>query len=116
MSSTPLWPVRLRHMLEAIAECQRYVHGLTQEHLGADARTLDAIAWRLTVLGEAARHIPDDVTSRYPDIPWAKIRGMRTQIVHGYDQIDPEIVWKVVLEQLPPLVPHLEQILNEAVE
>lgn len=39
---------------------------------------------------------------------------MRNHIVHGYDQIDPEIVWLVVQEELPALVPELEQILNEA--
>jgi uncharacterized protein with HEPN domain len=65
------------------------------------------------ILGEAARHVPDDVTQGYPDIPWPQMRGMRNHIVHGYDQIDLEIVWNVVTMELPPLVPRLEKMLQE---
>jgi len=117
MSLTPpSWKVRIQHVLESIERCQDHVRGLTEEQLGADARTLDAVAWRLTIIGEAARHIPDEVTARYAEVPWAQMRGMRNHIVHGYDQIDLEIVWEVVTRDLPPLVPHLERILKEAVE
>jgi uncharacterized protein with HEPN domain len=44
------------------------------------------------------------------------MRGIRNQIVHGYDQIDLEVVWKVVQDELPPLIPMLERILREATE
>ncbi len=117
MSSTPLlWKLRIQHILEAIERCRSYAQGLTQEQLGADSKTLYAVAWCLTVIGEAARHLPDEVTAQYPEVPWPQMRGMRNHIVHGYDQIDLEIVWKVVRDHLPPLVPHLERILKEAVE
>jgi uncharacterized protein with HEPN domain len=48
--------------------------------------------------------------------PWPQIRGIRNRIVHGYDHINLSIIWNVVEVELPPLVPHLEQIMNEAVE
>jgi uncharacterized protein with HEPN domain len=86
---------------------------LTQQQLGDNPRVLHAIAWNLTVLGEAARHVPDDVVNAHPAIPWAQIRGMRNHIVHGYDRIDLEIVWTVATAELPPLVPHLENMLQE---
>lgn len=117
MSSTPpSWKVRIQHILESIERCQAHVRGLSEEQLGADARTLDAVAWRLTIIGEAARRIPDEISRRYVEVPWAKMRGMRNHIVHGYDAIDVEIVWEVVTRDLPPLLPHLERILNEASE
>ena len=100
-------------MLEAISSCRNYVEGLTQEELGARPQPLHAIAWNLTILGEAARHVPDAVTEGCPEIPWPQMRGMRNHIVHGYDQIDLEIVWNVVTVELPPLVPRLEKMLQE---
>ena len=75
MSSTRLWRLRIRHMLEAIADRQRYVQGLTQEQLGAGPRTLHAVAWCLTILGEAARHT--DPT----------LRHQRDQVTDGLEHI-----------------------------
>ena len=117
MSSKPRrWKLRIRHILEAIAENLRYTAGMTFEQFGSDPKTLKAVVWNLTMIGEAARHVPAEVESAYPEIPWTKIRGMRNHIVHGYDVIDWEIVWTVVYEDLPPLVPILERILNESPE
>ncbi len=110
------WAFRIRHMLEAIAECREFLGVMTREELGNDPRTLKAIAWNLSIHGEAARSIPPELEAERPDIPWAKIRGMRNHLVHGYDRIDQEIVWNVVAEELPPLVPELEAILKSADE
>lgn len=117
MSSIPRkWKYRIRHLLEAIAECRRFTAGMTAEQFGADTRTLKAVVWNLTIMGEAARQIPPEIVTAYPEIPWAVIRGMRNHIVHGYDVIDVGIVWNVVQDRLQPLVPVLERIEKEAVE
>lgn len=108
------WAFRIRHMLEAIGECQRFVEGMSYEQFRADARSMKAVVWNISTIGEAAGRLPDAVRQAFPSIPWADMRGMRNHIVHGYDQIDPEIVWLVVQEELPALVPELEQILSEA--
>ena len=98
-------------MLEAIERIQQYASGASRDQLSADTRTLDAIVWNLMVLGEAANHVPDDITLAYPEIPWSQIRGTRNRVVHGYDRIDFSIVWEVVQNELPPLVPYLQQIM-----
>ncbi len=117
MSSDPRhWKLRIRHMLDAIAENLQYTAGMSFEQLGSDPKTLKAVVWNVTMIGEAARHIPADLEAAHPEVPWAKIRGMRNHIVHGYDVIDWEIVWTVVHQDLPPLVPALEKILKEAPE
>ena len=115
MSSTPRkWKFRIRHMREAIDRIHSYTTGMTREELAADQCTLDAVVWNLTVLGEAARQVPDSVTEANPEIPWPQIRGTRNRVVHGYDRIDFEIVWEVIQQELAPLVPILEHILNES--
>ena len=115
-SSSRRWRLRIRHMLDAIAENLQYTAGMTFEQFGGDPKTLKAVAWNLTMIGEAARRIPADLEAAHPEVPWATIRGMRNHIVHGYDVIDWEIVWAVVHDDLPPLVPALESILSEARE
>jgi uncharacterized protein with HEPN domain len=113
-SEQPGWPIRLRHVLEAIAECRAFVAGMSYEAFCGDAKTLKAVVWNISTIGEAVRHVPASIAAAHPEIPWAEMRGMRTQIVHGYDRIDYEIVWNVVQHELPPLVSLLERVLDEA--
>jgi uncharacterized protein with HEPN domain len=105
--------LRLRHVLDAIAECRAFVAGMTYEAFCRDPRTLKAVVWNLATIGEAVRHVPAAVAAAHPEVPWAAMHGMRNHIVHGYDAIDLEIVWKVVQDELPPLVPLLLRILEE---
>ncbi|MFH0981417.1 MAG: DUF86 domain-containing protein [Planctomycetota bacterium] len=110
------WKFRLRHVIDAIQAIENYTRGMDYAQFGRDSRTVDAVVWKLTVIGEAARHVPQEVESAYPAVPWAKMRGMRNQIVHGYDKVDLETVWKVVQEHLPGIVPLLEAVLAQATE
>jgi len=50
---------------------------------------------------------------RYPDIPWSEIVGLRNRLIHGYDEVDFDILWQIVTDDLPPLVTALEKILSE---
>jgi len=108
--------MRIQHILDAIAENLSYTDDISYAQLYQDQKTLKVIVWNLTVIGEAARHIPLQIEVDFPAVPWAKMRGMRNHIVHGYAQIDLEIVWEVVRNELPPLVPFLQEILEKAVE
>ena len=107
------WIIRIRHILKGIAECRAFVADLRYEQFLADPKTLKAVAWNIAMIGEAAGQVPEAVRSAHPEVPWADMRGMRNQIVHGYDSIDFEIVWEVVQRELPPLVPLLEDICRE---
>lgn len=108
------WRLRVRHMLDAIEECRRFVADMDYDAFCADPRTLKAVVWNIATIGEAAAKIPAEVQRAFPAIPWADMRGMRNHIVHGYDRIDPEIVWTVVTVELPPLTAELERVLAEA--
>jgi len=102
--------------LDAIAENLSYTDDISYAQLYQDQKTLKAIVWNLTVIGEAARQIPPQIEIDFPEVPWAKMRGMRNHIVHEYERIDREIVWEVVRNELPPFIPVLQQILAEATE
>ena len=66
----------------------------------------------LAVIGEAAGHIPDDVISSHPEVPWALMKAMRNRIVHVYFDVDPRIVWDTLQQDLPVLVEALRRLLE----
>ena len=87
------WQERIEDILAAIAEIGSFMVGMNREQFLADAKTLKAVVADLTIIGEAARHIPEAVVQAHPEVPWALMRGMRNRIVHGYYQVDPVVVW-----------------------
>jgi len=67
----------------------------------------------LQIIGEAARGLSEEVRNLAPEIPWAKIIGMRNILVHGYFEIDTDIVWNAVQRDLPLLEPAIERLLKK---
>ena len=90
---------RLRDILEAIAAVARYLHR------GKAAFKRDELlqGWfvrNLQIIGEAARAVSEEVRELAPDVPWAKVIGMRNVLVHGYFEIDADIVWQTATRDL----------------
>ena len=106
------WKLRIEDILEAISKIFRYTEGMDYERFAADELRVDAVLRNFTVIGEATRHIPDEITSKYPEVPWDKMRGMRNIVVHEYFGVSLRIIWDTIQEDLPPLVPLLEKILE----
>jgi uncharacterized protein with HEPN domain len=107
------WPLRLKDMIAAVQETRAFITGMSFEAFRDDPRTLKAVLWNLSVVGEAARHAPAGVVAAHPEIPWAPMRDMRNRIVHGYDTVDAGIVWQVVQAELPPVLVALERLTQE---
>ena len=107
------WKFRVRHILQAIAGARSYAIGLTRETFESSAMPADAVVTKLMVIGESTRHVPQEVKDRHPDVPWRKMQALRNVIVHEYERLDLGIVWGIVQDDLPPLVPLLERILDE---
>lgn len=106
------WKLRLEDILGCIARIEHYTSGFTFESFQADQKTIDAVVRNVEVIGEAARHVPDDVVQRYPDVPWAKMRAMRNRLIHDYAEVSVPILWQTIQGDLPPLVPLLRAILK----
>ncbi len=100
-------------MLTSCEEVREFTHGLDFAGFCADRRTINAVIRSLEVLGEAAKRIPEDVRARYPGIPWRRMTGMRDKLIHEYSGVDLEIVWGVVTEELPPLVPRITRLARD---
>lgn len=98
-------------MLEAAAEACEMIADATREALDSDRKLSLALMRLIEIVGEAAASISKDQQSQLPGIPWRSVVGMRNRIIHAYFDVDLDIVWKTVTEDLPPLVDELRRIL-----
>lgn len=104
---------RIEDIRNAILATQDYTNGMSFEDFTNDRKTLDAVLHNIAVIGEAANHVPDDMMSRHNGIPWDKMRAIRNLIIHAYFGVRPDILWQTLKEDLPPLLPLLNNILQE---
>lgn len=103
----------LMHMLDHARYVVRATAGRTRADLDTDPLLRGAIERWLSVIGEAASRLPEEVRSQQKDVEWSKIIGMRHHLVHGYDTVNLDIVWDVVRNRVPPLIERLEGALRE---
>ncbi len=110
---------RLQDMIEAIEAVEAIVEGLDEANFLEDRRSRDAVLWNLTVLGEAVRGVPADLQDAHPEVPWARMRGLRNLLVHEYFGIDDRNVWATATRNVLPLLEplrHMRIHLSEAAD
>lgn len=101
--------VRLRHMLDAAREAMAFARGKSRSDLENDRMLVLALVKDVEIIGEAAYQISPQVREGLADIPWEDIIGMRHRLVHAYFDINLDILWKPVQQDLPSLVEALER-------
>jgi uncharacterized protein with HEPN domain len=105
------WRDRIRDVLDAIVEIQRFTQDMKYEDFKKDDKTVRAVEMNFIIIGEAASQIPDEVEEQYTAIPWNLMRAMLNRIVHVYFKVDEKLMWDTIQNDLPPLVPELEKLL-----
>ena len=106
--------VRLRHMIDAAETAAQFMAGRDRAALDADRMLLFAVVRAIEVVGEAAAKISVETRAASPQIPWAAVVGMRHRLIHGYFNVDPELVWQTVSRELPALLPTLRALVSDA--
>jgi uncharacterized protein with HEPN domain len=102
--------IALRHMLDSAREAVELARGRTRADLDTNRLLNLALVRLLEIVGEAANRVPDDERSKHPQIPWAAMVGMRNRLIHAYENVDLDIVWRIVADDLPELVRALEDL------
>lgn len=85
-----------------------FIADLTREKFMGSRLVQSAVIRQLEVIGEAAKRLSTDFRDRHASIPWTAIAGMRDRLIHGYDDIDVEVVWAVASNEVPALLARLE--------
>lgn len=106
-------PIRLEHMLDASRKVQKFLDGKSKADLQHDEMLSFAVVRAFGIIGEAANNVTSELAERNPQVPWIDIIGMRNRLVHGYFDVDVDVVWKTYIEFVPKLIEQLEAILAE---
>ncbi len=104
--------IRLQHMLDAAREATSFVAGRTRGDLDTDRMLALALLKAIEIVGEAAGRASEAGRANVSGIPWPNIGGMRNRLVHGYFDINLDIVWQTAINELPALIAALEQTLS----
>ena len=104
--------VRLRHMFDAASEAIGFVKDRSREELDQDRLLVLGLVKSLEIIGEAAAKVQSETRAMDESIPWVDIIGMRNRLIHGYFDVDLDLVWDTVRHDLPPLASQLQKLLE----
>ena len=105
--------VRVRHMLDHAREAVEMARGSTRADLDTQRQLSLALMRLMEVVGEAAARVPEAFRQQHPNLPWQDIADLRNRLIHGYDNVDLQIVWDVVKRDIPQIKPKIGLILKE---
>ena len=100
------------HILEAINEIQLYTDSSDLKKFLADSMMRFACVKQIEIIGEAANYITPEIKATFSDLEWTQIIGMRRILVHEYFGMDFELIWQVIINDLPILKEKIETVIN----
>lgn len=106
------WRLYVQDMIEFGERVCNYTEGHEQATFVSDSLIYDATIRNLELIGEAATHVPQSVRDTSPDVPWRAIVGLRNRLIHAYGGIDNDIIWTLIQDAVPKLLPTLRDLLR----
>ncbi|NUO80973.1 DUF86 domain-containing protein [candidate division KSB1 bacterium] len=103
----------LQDILEAAQHIEQFVAGFEYLQFQNDDKTSSAVIRKLEIIGEATKQIPDTIKTKYPEIKWKEIMGMRDRLIHGYFGVDYSLVWDTTQTDIPKLITEISRVLRE---
>ncbi|MCF8397569.1 MAG: DUF86 domain-containing protein [Bacteroidales bacterium] len=104
--------IYLQDILESAELIIEYTHDISEPEFYKSSEKQDAVLRRIQIIGEAAKHIPEDLRTKWDNIPWKEIAGMRDIIVHEYFGVTHSMIWKVAIEDIPVLHDQIKRIIQ----
>ena len=100
-------------MLDSSEAILSFIKNKTREQLDTDRLLASGIIRELEILGEAANHVSKDTQKSFPEIPWKQLISMRNTLIHAYFDVDYDIVWKTINDDLPPFYHQIKKIIAD---
>lgn len=103
--------VRLQHMVDAANEALSFIADKSQRDLENDRALALALVKSIEIFGEAASKVSRELRTQCPEIPWVDIIAMRNRLIHSYFDVNLDIVWQTITEELPPVITQIQELL-----
>ncbi len=103
--------IKIQHAVDAIDKAKAFTCEISQTEYLGDEKLQLALVRLLEIVGEAASGVSDDLKKSATSIPWKKMIAMRNRLIHGYFDVDYNIVWDTIKKDLPPLAKQLKMLL-----
>ena len=110
MSLSPL--EFLKHILDELNYLLEKSSESSETEFSNDATLQRAFTRSLEIIGEATKKLDREFLDRYPDIPWADMAKLRDKLIHHYFGIDYELVWNIVIVEVPKLKDQIQGVIN----
>jgi uncharacterized protein with HEPN domain len=98
---------------DIVTACSRvlgYTHGVRRSDLDRNHQLLSACCYQIAVIGEAVKRLSVATRGKHEEVPWKDIAGMRDRLIHAYDSVDIDELWKTSTEDIPVLVEQIRKI------
>ncbi len=113
MRDKPNDPARLQLMMEAIGNIESFTEGVSSfESFAANKILCHAVTYNLQCIGENVYRLTRSFLEQHPSVDWEAIEGLRHVLVHDYYQVNLEMVWNIIIQDLPELKAYLTTILS----
>jgi uncharacterized protein with HEPN domain len=102
------------YLLDIAKLCQtilRLTHNMTEREFQDDERTQLAVLYEMTLVGEVVKRLSTEFRHQHSEIEWRKIAGMRDRLVHDYDEVKLDLIWKVIKTNIPQLLTYILPLL-----
>jgi uncharacterized protein with HEPN domain len=105
----------LKHIHNEIIFIEKFTSQITTiENLKDNEVLKRALTRSIEIIGEVIKNIPNDIRERYPEVLWKEISGTRDKLIHGYFDVDYNIVYNIIKAEIPILKKQVEKIINDA--
>ena len=103
----------LGDVLDAIKQIEDYLRDITKDSFLQNHMMQDAVMHQIEIIGEASNSVSDEFQDQHPELPWMQMRAIRNKIVHDYREINLDVIWDTVRNDLPMLEKQVRKVLGE---
>lgn len=101
----------VKDIIQAMESIERFVGDMNIDELMQEDMASSAVIRKFEIIGEATKHIPDEMKKKYPQVPWQGMAGMRDRLIHAYFGIDYDLVWNAIKVEIPKAMQGLKNML-----